>query len=386
LAFVNKFSAENPKSSISGIADEKLIQAYPKLDNDVQASFEIYSPEGEKPFFRLSIALRDDSKLKIIDKDVLFLIDISRSIDRYELESARDAILKYISTLPSSNRVNFAVFSEETIFWRRNFVNASEAKTKIEEIKKFIHKRQASRFTNVFDATQKVLHSLPPSSRMCNVYLISDGEATHGTDSVKRIVQGFERIQRQRFAIFTFNAGTGGNKYLLKLLSYRSRGIYLDEPEMENVSGSLHNMFKSFDRPVLSDAVINYTSLKADEVYPAVLPNLYHDMPIEIYGRAKGGEVITIRVAGIADGQMREIFFRTRVKKVGKASSEISRQWAQGKAHAMMAVLSQNPADSNLRQQIVALAEKYKLASTLELVKRKSLLSPLKSLLKRNKK
>jgi hypothetical protein len=52
----------------------------------------------------------------------------------------------------------------------------------------------------------------------------------------------------------------------------------------------------------------------------------------------------------------------------------------------MMAVLSQNPADSTLRQQIVALAEKYKLASTLELVKRKSLLSPLKSLLKRNKK
>ncbi len=60
---------------------------YPSLDDDIDALFTTYKePNSNKICFKLAIKLSPTSSLQTINKDVLFLIDISRSISNQELE------------------------------------------------------------------------------------------------------------------------------------------------------------------------------------------------------------------------------------------------------------------------------------------------------------
>lgn len=381
VGIVNRKQVERSNLRIRPESLEKNI--FPALDNDLDVEFKTYTEKGNKTrFFELTARLKENSTIPASEKDVIFLIDISRSISRKELGSVKQAVLKYLAAIPDTTRWNIAIFSEETVFYSPKFKTKEDFNKENDIVNNFIKKREGARYTNVFDATQNVLANLTEDIRPCNVFLISDSEVTQGTDDVKKIVQGFDRIDRKRFSIFTFNAGPGGNRYLLELLAYRSRGFHEECPDEKLAEQNLSSLALRFDEPVLTNVVINYSNLKADELYPKVLPHLYRNNPITIYGRAKSGENVTIRLVGFNNGAPREFFFKTKMPKGSDDVPEIAKAWAQGKAHALMAILSQNPKDNEMREQIVQLAEHYNLESTLQLVQRKSLLSPIKNAIK----
>lgn len=383
-ATVHRDAVENVGALSRALLDRRPPGGYPSLDRDVDASFTVYqAPGAEDCYFRLSLALRPDSAVATMAKDVLFLVDVSQSISNREIQIARTVVDSALQALHPRDRWNLAIFSQETAFFQPEFLPAPAGESRRAAATEFIRRRRGERRTNVFDATQRLLRSLPRSDRPCNVFLLSDGKATEGTGDVRRIVEDFQRIRRETFSIFTFNMGEGGDLYLLRLLAYRSRGFHLDAPDLDTAAATFSRYAQRFEQPVLSHVVLSHTSMETDDVHPQVLPNLYRGNPIVIHGRAVQGRTVTLRVAGYGQSGPREFFFRAEVPRGDARHPEVARDWAQGKAHTLMARLADDPKNDALREALIALAEKHQLAETLDMVKPQGLFSPLRKLLKR---
>lgn len=344
------------------LLDSRPPNGFPSLDKDIEAEFSVYRVPGDRAaFFRLRLRLKPQSPLPTLSKDVLFLVDISQSISRRELAKVRAAVTDYLSGLPKTDRYNVVLFGERTYSLHEGDSFVSVANFDAARTQKFIARRAGERRTDVFNAAQSILARIPASNRPSNVFLISDGMATQGPDEVRAIVNGFRRLDRANFSIFTFNGGAGGDLYLLRLLSYRSRGFFMNAPEPQKIRNNLLRFFRTYDRPVLTNVVASYTNLRLSEVYPAVMPNLYRDHPVTIWGRTIPGREVAIRVAGLSAGGPREFFFRAKVPQGDASQPEILRQWAVGKVHALTARLGDNPHDEGLRNEIRTLAQKYQL-------------------------
>lgn len=365
---------ENAATIGSRLVRERPDRGYPSLDDDIEAVFTIYQAEGmEDAYFRLTLRLREDSRLPAIPKDVLYLIDISQSIGMDELRTVRAAVVRHLSRLAPGDRYNVVTFSEDTYFLHEDAMFVSAGRFDAEATEDFIDKHAGQRRTDVLRATELILARVPQSNRPSNVFLISDGKATERTSDVSRITHEFQRVNRDNFSIFTFDAGKGGNLYLLSLLSYRSRGQLAFEPEMDKVAGALESFADRFNQPVLTNVVANYTNIKTSEVYPEVLPNLYRDAPVTFWGRTTPGREVALRVAGLAEGGPREFFFRTVVPEGDNSNPAVLHGWARGKAHALMARLADEPENEALRNQVIDFAREHRLADILQMIEKKGL-------------
>lgn len=355
-------------------------RVYPSLDKEVSATFDVYrEPESGERFFRLQIRVRDDATIGNIPKDVLYLLDVSRSIRGDELQVMREAVVADILALPKDTRWNCAVFSETSSFFSKDFLPASEGPARAEQLRGFLVRNKDESATNVFRMTSHMLESLPRNPRPVVVFLISDGVANAGAHDITSLVSEFRRVRRDAFSIFPFNAGEGGDAFLLELLAYRSRGMAAASPGLENASEALHAFGQQFAQPVLTAVMANYTNLIAEEVYPQVLPDLYRDTPVTICGRCRKGEMISMRVAGYTAEGPREFFFRASIPEGDDTHPEIARLWAQGKANALMAALADTPEDASLRAKILALAATYQLDSVTAMLTKKTFLEKIKS-------
>jgi len=363
------------------LIEERPAAGYPSLDEDVSAEFTVHRvPGSDESFFRLEVALRPESPLPRIPKDVLFLFDISGSVGQRELVVMRRAVLEELAHLSPEDRWNLATFSEKVRFYAEDWRPAEAFAREREQVARFVRRRLSERTTNVFDATQKLLAGLPGGRRPCNVYLISDGRATRGRTDVETIVQDFQRVRRDNFSIFTFDAGPDGNRYLLRLLSYRSRGFHEEAPDLDVAEHRFDRFTEQYREPVLTHVVLNYANLEPQEVYPQVLPNLYRAHPLVIVGRSAAGRTVTMRLAGLGADGPREFFFRTMLPRENADHPDVARAWAQGKAHALMAQLAEHPDDEALRERIVRLATEYQLSETLGCLERGDALDVVRNL------
>ncbi len=357
---------------------ERPSQGYPSLDDDIDAVFTVFQAPGEKyAYFRLRLSLKPTSRVESIPKDVLFLIDISQSISPLELKHVRRAVVAHLARLDRRDRWNVVLFSENTYYMHPDtpFVPAGEFDE--EAVRKFIRRHVNERRTDVFQAARLILERVPQSERPCNVFLISDGKATQGTSDVRRIVHSFQRVKRDNFAIFTFNAGPGGNRYLLRLLSYRSRGILGNCKKLKQVTERLSEFCCSVAEPVLTNVVASYTNIRTSDVCPVVLPNLYRGHPITFWGRTTPGKQVAMRVAGMSADGPREFFFRTIVPQGNASTPGVVREWARGQAHEMIARLSDDPKNKELKREILALTRRYDLTDITEMLTGKRLIDLL---------
>jgi hypothetical protein len=350
---------------------------YPALDDAIRADFDVYRPPGAaSAVFRLTLSLREGAALPRIPKNALFLIDISQSIPLEELRRVREAVTTYLAQLPAEDGWNVVLFSE-ALHWLHegtDFVPAAAFDR--EAVADFIDKRPGQRRTNVFEATRAILERLPASPRPCNVFLVSDGRANTVTSEVSRIVRGFRRVNRERFSLFSFDAGGDGNLFLLSLLSYRSRGQFTTVPDLERVAARLLALCTRFEDPVLTNVVSNYANLEPEETVPEVLPNLYRGAPIVIWGRARPGREVAMRVAGMGAEGPRELFFRATVPDADTAGEALLREWAEGKAFSLVAEWVDEPENEPLRARIESLARTHGLPGIAALVeKRRSFLT-----------
>ncbi len=329
--------------------------------DEVKITMDLFARPGEDAqYFRLQIAVAKPGKLLVIPKDVVFICDVSLSIERAEIVAARDALGTYLRTLRPNDRFNVILFSEEP---RKLFPDfADPTPERIQAAVAFVDRLPGQTRTDVYrvlDAVVRDVAAQAVRNRPTNIFFLSDGRSTLGIRDARRIVNDISAYARPTFAILPFDAGSGGNRYLLDLLAYRSRGQAAFADTVEGAEKALESLFRTFDKPVLMQLKLTYTNLDVQETYPAFLPNLYEDQPIVLYGRCKPGQNVAINLEGRTPYSRRALVFSHTPGRPDPARDDIAREWARRKIHHIVSDIARIGESPDLKAEIERIGREY---------------------------
>jgi len=329
--------------------------------DEVTVKFDMYAEPGDThAYFRLEIAVARRDQLPVIPKDVIFLCDVSLSMRSREIRMTREAVVAYLKALRRTDRFNVVVFSEEPRKLFPDFVEPTA--DRLQAAEGFIDRIPGQTKTDVYRVLRAVVRDVAQQAirnRPTNIFFVSDGRSTSGIRDARRIVNEIGAYARPNFAIFPFDAGRGGNRYLLDLLAYRSRGEPVFCDDAARAAQQQADLFRSYDNPVLMRLRLDYTNLDVAETYPSFLPNLYADQPIVIYGRCKPGEDVTIRLQGKNPYARRQLSYSHTPGAPDPAKRAIAREWARRKIHHIVSDMARLGETDALKAEAERLGEQF---------------------------
>jgi len=333
------------------------------LADEVAVKVTLYAEPGDpSQYFRMEIAVAKPDQLPVIPKDVMFIVDVSMSIQRHNLRIVRETIVNYLRTLRAPDRFNVVVFSSDV---RKLFPSFAEPRPeRVAAAEAFIDRISGQIRTDVYGALTAVIRDIAAGgtlteSRPTNIFFVSDGYSTSGIRDARRIVNEIGSLAKPNFAIFPFDAGRSSHRYLLDLLAYRTRGQVTFTEGPEEAARVAPALFRSFDKPVLMDLRPLFTNLQVEDTYPAFLPNLYDDQPIVLYGRCTPGQNVTVQLQGTNPLTRRSLVYSQAPGPADVSQSEIAREWARRKIHHIVSDMARQGETPDLKAELQRLAAKY---------------------------
>jgi len=331
------------------------------LGNEVRMKMDLYARPGEdREYFRLEISVARPDKLPVIPKDVVFICDVSLSIARPEVIAAREALTRYLRALRPTDRFNVILFSEEPRKLFPDFVDPTPER--VEAAIGFVDRIPGQVNTDVYRVLHAVVRDVAEQAvrnRPTNIFFLSDGRSTTGIRDARRIVNDIGSYARPTFAILPFDAGPGGNRYLLDLLAYTSRGQATSVDQVEDAPKALGALFGAYDKPMLMQLRLTYTNLDVEDTYPTPLANLYADQPVVIYGRCKAGQNVTIQLEGKNPYARRALKFNATPGAPDPGLSDIAREWAKRRIHHIVSDMVRLGETAEFRAEIQRIGRDY---------------------------
>ncbi|GJR01090.1 putative von Willebrand factor A [Tanacetum coccineum] len=232
-------------------------------------------------------------------KEVVFLLDISASMQDDPLEKSKDAVLGCLSELNQEDTFNIIAFNGDIQLFSSSLELATdEAITRATEwtTKSLI----AEGGTNLllplkqaFDMVGKTGESIPL------IFLITDGSVEDEKDICNivkdQLVDGGINCPR----ICTFGIGSYCNHYFLQMLAHMGRGCYDAAYDVDCISDRLPRLLTDATSSVLANITLDgLENLDSLEMYPFRIPDLYGS-PLVVSGRYNGKFPDIVKARGI---------------------------------------------------------------------------------------
>lgn len=224
---------------------------------------------------------------KPFKKEVVFLIDISSSMQDAPLEKTKDAVISCLLELNHGDYFNIIAFNGDI----QSFSSSLELATEegITNATEWIRNLIAEGGTNLllplkqaFDIIGKTGESIPL------IFLITDGAVEDEKDICNtmkdRLLDGGINSPR----ICTFGIGSYCNHYFLQMLAHMGRGCYDVAYDVDSISERLPHLLNNTLSPVLANITLDaLQNLESHELYPFRIPDLFGS-PLIVSGRYRG--------------------------------------------------------------------------------------------------
>jgi hypothetical protein len=342
--------------------DYESIQKYPPLDDLLTVQLFTYHRPGESSgYFRLVIEPKKDRRdFRIIPKDIIFVVDSSKSITQRKLGHYVEGVKRCLKTLHPQDRFNVAEFKDFTNkFSPEDVVPATpEAIAKAEE---FLSGLVSEGGTNVYNSLTELVTHKPTPGRPRTIFLVSDGRPTVGIRADSDIINEVTRLNALKSSVFTFAGGEKINTSLLDLLSYRNRGARTFERDDRKIAETLPAFFGEFNSPILLNPRFNFGSIDPTEVYPKVLSDLYLNGRLEMYGRFRSEGEFSMQLLGEADGVTKEYVLQQTLTGPDSGDESVASLWAFRKIYDLVGLMVQQGGAQTTLAEIRKLSADYKL-------------------------
>jgi len=340
---------------------EEVKPKYEPYEQYLNVELLVYRKEGEDGYFLVRLTPKYGQKgLAAMNKDVVFLLDASKSIGEDKLTRAKRGLLHALQTLNKGDRFNVVAFKARPVaLWGE--MQEVNSRT-IEEAKAFLASLHSEGETDVYNAVLPILEVRQSFIKPFNIILVSDGRPTVGITNTTKIIAQLTESNTTGATIFTYGAGAKVNRVLLEYLSYWNRGLSVIEPEVHKLEEGLYEFCRQLQYPILMNLEANFTGLDEKEIFPKVLPDFYYYGDLRLYGRFKAGDgVFAFRLVGEIYGKKKEIVFKQKFSEAKQGDESIRKRWAYLKAYHLVGELAKGAEDGKVRDEIRMLAEKYAL-------------------------
>lgn len=231
---------------------------------------------------------------QVRDKEIVFVLDTSGSMQGRPIETVKKAMRKAIANLGPNDAFDVIQFNNgsRSLFGGR--ARAADAEGKRSGLE-FVDSLQAGGGTMMLAPFASALESDDGSGDRMRIILgMTDGDVGNESELLRLLSK---ELGNNR--VFMFGVDAAANRYLIDNMAAAGRGkaTYVlrdDDPEAK-----VDEFYASFASPILTDVRIDWDGLAVSDVLPKAIPDLYAGQPIAVTGKysAEGwfGKLDTVR-------------------------------------------------------------------------------------------
>lgn len=340
-----------------------------RLDDDFDYAITRYTPGSNSPiaagdsgggYFRVKITgKRSLRKLATMDKDIVFMVDTSRSIPQKTIEKITDAIKQSIRTMNDDDRFNLVFFSDQVRTFAGDPVPAT--RQNLEMADRWMRNVRARGQTDVNLALRQLLKRDIEPGRVYELILISDGRPTLGVLDTRELINLITRENDLAASIYCVGIGTRQDNRLLDFLAYRNKGFSISADRRSDISLEIVGLMSRLRYPIITDVQVRFAGQGMDQVYPLTLPNIHQGESFEVFGRFDQPGPFTVQVTGRSGGKPVDLTFRADLANAARGNDEVAKGWAFWKLHHLYSEIIRLGERPELLQAIRELRRKYEL-------------------------
>ena len=337
--------------------DKDFIVYYAVSSDDVGLSFLDYKDSQGGYFLLLAAPRYVAAREKVLNKNLVFVLDSSGSMSGKKIQQAREAARFIINHLDERDHFSIVDFDDGVSLFSGELVAANAANR--EKALQFISGVEDSGGTNINEALIRALGMMPRGDRPNYTLFLTDGLPTVGTTDIADILKNVAQANAAGSRLVVFGVGYDVNTELLDKLSAANRGTSVYVGENEDLEVTISGYYEKISSPLLSDVNLKFQGVETFQLYPAVLPDLFRGSQLVVLGRYRGSGPVSIRLTGKVGKESKT--FTLDNQKLGSdgSSSFLPRLWATRRVGYLLEEIRLHGESQELAAEVRSLGLKY---------------------------
>ena len=302
----------------------------------------------------------DEAKPAAISRDLVFVLDVSGSMEGESIVQAKSALLDAVDRLRPEDQFNLIWFNTQA--WHL-FPESKQASTKnIQLARHRINNLRANGGTNMSPALNLALgssatnsfgdnYSNQEESGLRQIIFITDGAVGNEDQLFSQIKQDLGNSR-----LFTVGIGSAPNSYFMRKAARAGRGSFTYVGNTQEVQEKMGALLDQLASPSLTDMQLDLQGYDSD-ILPDPLPDLYLGEPVYAVFKANAfPEFATI--TGDLNGM--SSYLRLPLDN-SEVHTGIAQEWARRKIDKLLEERrdSAGQQQNTLKEQIIDLAKQY---------------------------
>lgn len=282
-------------------------------------------PEGDGYFMATLTAGEDLAKLDA-PMDYVFVLDVSGSMQHdAKLGMSTDQIVAFLEALGPDDRFTVIAFNDTPRPMAEGLLPTTPEN--LAAARRFLTGQSARGGTQLKPAVQTAFR-YADDDRALNVVLLSDGM------SERPETQALVAAMTQKPAnatLFAVGVGTRVDRAALDRMAEATGGFAEWVSRGDDFQRRAAGFRRKLTRPLASNLAIDFGDADVYDLEPAVLPNLFHGRPVQVFGRYRNpgpvSATISANVLGRSIERKAKLTFPGR-DAAAPQSPEVERMWA----------------------------------------------------------
>uniref|UniRef100_A0A8D2CTS8 Inter-alpha-trypsin inhibitor heavy chain family member 6 n=1 Tax=Sciurus vulgaris TaxID=55149 RepID=A0A8D2CTS8_SCIVU len=276
--------------SSSGIMADFMVQ-YDVVMEDIIGDVQIYGG-----YFIHYFAPRG---LQPVEKNVVFVIDVSGSMFGTKMKQTKKAMNVILSDLRANDYFNIISFSDTVSVWKAGGSIQATIQN-VHSAKDYLGRMEADGWTDInaalLAAASVLNHSNqepgkgPIVGRIPLIIFLTDGEPTAGITTPSVILSNIRQALGHRVSLFSLAFGDDADFPLLRRLSLENRGVARRIYEDTDAALQLEGLYEEISMPLLADVRLDYLGGMVGASSWALFPNYFGGSELVVAGQVQPGE------------------------------------------------------------------------------------------------
>lgn len=330
----------------SGELSKDIVIEYRLVEDEADLALRANKKSGEDGHFLLTFT-PNVIKERALPKEVVYVLDVSASIDPKTFEKVRGAILASVKHLNEGDRYRVIAFNQDV----RTFDG--------QDLAAWLAKLELGGRTDVEAAIKAVTSEKAAGPRL--VVVVSDGRASDGLlSSESLLAEAIDRIDRNT-VFFGVRLGPETPERMLETLATATGGDCAAAGD--DVAGAIARIHRRISIPVMTDVTIDWGGADA---YGASITSMRivfaSDQPM-ILGRYRKSGTHTVTLKGNVAGRTVEIAKKIEFPAQNDGWASVAYLWAEREIRSILATIATHGATNALKGQVVELSKKYRIVT-----------------------
>jgi Ca-activated chloride channel family protein len=331
---------------------------YSLTEDEIGLSFMNWEGPDDKYFMLLASPPYVSRKQKIINKNLIFVLDSSGSMSGKKIIQAKEAVQFIINHLEQGDMFSLVDFDDGVDEFSSRLVSADSENR--EKALRFVDQIEDSGGTNINDALLRALKMVEQEGQPSYILFLTDGLPTAGITKTSDVLRNVSQANSSNTRIFVFGVGNDVNTELLDRLSLDNRGTSVYLSENEDLEVGISSFYEKISSPLLSDIQIDFGGdIRTRDTYPRILPDLFKGSQLILIGKYSGDGPVTVTLTGKVDKKERTFKLENQKLEGSDSYDFLPRLWATRRVGYLLEEIRLHGEKEELVQEVKKLGLKF---------------------------